>query len=34
MKVKLESDAKLYIQSKIRDGEFDLVWSYTINKIV
>jgi hypothetical protein len=28
MSVRLEAEAKLYIQAEIRVGEYDLVWSY------
>ena len=28
IKIQLETSAKLYIQDKIRQGKYDLVWSY------
>jgi hypothetical protein len=31
LKIKLESDAKLYIQKKIKDGVLELVWSYMLD---
>jgi hypothetical protein len=31
MMIKLESFAKLYIQEKIRQGDYDLVWSYILD---
>ena len=31
LKIKLESEAKLYIQSKILSGNFKLVWSYILD---
>ena len=31
MKIHLETQAKLYIQSKIREGAFDLAWSYILD---
>lgn len=31
MKIHLETQAKLYIQSKIKDGVYDLVWSYILD---
>ncbi|MDR3075930.1 MAG: hypothetical protein LBU26_01415 [Synergistaceae bacterium] len=30
MRIKLESEAKLYIQNKILLGDFELVWSYIL----
>ncbi len=30
MKVFLETQAKLYIQQKIKDGQYSLVWSYVL----
>ena len=32
MKIHLETQAKLYIQRQIRDGVYDLVWSYDYTK--
>lgn len=29
--IRLETEAKLYIQNKIKEGLFDLVWSYMID---
>jgi len=31
MKIKLESLSKLLIQEKVRQGEYDLVWSYILD---
>ncbi len=31
LKIKLESDAKLYIQKKIKEGLLELVWSYMLD---
>ena len=31
MKIRLESMAKLYIQKLVRDGVYDLVWSYMLD---
>ena len=31
MKIHLETQAKLYIQAKIREGVYDLVWSYILD---
>ena len=31
MKIHLETQAKLYIQSKIKDGSYELVWSYILD---
>ena len=31
IKIHLETQAKLYIQAKIRDGIYDLVWSYILD---
>ncbi|MCD7864634.1 MAG: hypothetical protein LUG54_01130 [Clostridiales bacterium] len=31
MKIHLETQAKLYIQGKIRTGKYDLVWSYILD---
>ena len=31
MKIRLESMAKLHIQKKVYDGEYDLVWSYILD---
>lgn len=31
MKVKLEADAKLFIQNEILNGKFQLVWSYMLD---
>lgn len=31
MKIHLETQAKLYVQSKIKDGLYDLVWSYILD---
>ena len=31
MKIHLETQAKLYIQVKIREGAYDLVWSYILD---
>ena len=31
MKIHLETQAKLYIQAKIREGAYDLVWSYILD---
>jgi len=31
MKIKLESEAKLYIQDAIHNGLFELVWSYILD---
>jgi predicted nucleic acid-binding protein len=31
MKIRLESEAKLYIQAGIRAGKYSLVWSYVLN---
>ncbi len=31
MKIHLETQAKLYIQGKIKDGVYDLVWSYILD---
>jgi len=30
IKIQLETEAKLYIQDKIREGEYDLIWSYML----
>ncbi|MDA8211227.1 MAG: hypothetical protein M0021_05030 [Clostridia bacterium] len=30
LKIKLEAEAKLYIQSEILNGRFELVWSYIL----
>ena len=30
LKIRLESQAKLYIQSEILDGRFKLLWSYIL----
>lgn len=30
IKIQLETEAKLYIQDKIREGEYDLIWSYIL----
>ena len=30
LKIHLETQAKLYIQQKIKDGQYDLVWSYIL----
>ncbi len=31
MKIHLETQAKLYIQAQIREGKYDLVWSYILD---
>lgn len=31
MKIHLETQAKLYIQAKIREGAYELVWSYILD---
>ena len=31
MKIHLETQAKLYIQAKIKEGIYDLVWSYILD---
>ena len=31
MKIHLETQAKLYIQAKIKEGTYDLVWSYILD---
>jgi len=31
IRIKLESEAKLYIQGKIKSGEIELVWSYILD---
>lgn len=31
LKIRLESEAKLGIQEKIRSSEYDLVWSYILD---
>jgi predicted nucleic acid-binding protein len=31
LKIKLETDAKLFIQQKILDGTYELVWSYILD---
>lgn len=31
MKIHLETQAKLYIQAKIKEGVYDLVWSYILD---
>ena len=31
IKIHLEARAKLYIQAKIREGAYDLVWSYILD---
>ncbi len=31
IRIHLETQAKLYIQSKIREGTYDLVWSYILD---
>ena len=31
MKIHLETQAKLYVQRQIRDGVYDLVWSYILD---
>lgn len=31
VKIQLETQAKLYIQTKIREGAYDLVWSYILD---
>lgn len=31
IRIRLESEAKLYIQSKIKSGEIELVWSYMLD---
>lgn len=31
LKIKLEADAKLYIQSEILSGKFELAWSYILD---
>lgn len=31
MKIRLETDAKLYIQSEIKEGRLDLSWSYMLD---
>lgn len=31
IRVKLETDAKLYVQSKIKAGEIELAWSYILD---
>ncbi len=31
IKINLEAQAKLYIQAKIREGAYDLVWSYILD---
>ena len=31
IKIHLESQAKLYLQAKIREGAYDLVWSYILD---
>ncbi len=31
IRIRLESEAKLYIQEKIRDGELQLAWSYIMD---
>ncbi len=31
MKIYLETQAKLYVQAKIKDGSYDLVWSYILD---
>ena len=31
IKIQLETQAKLFIQSNIRDGKYDLVWSYMLD---
>ncbi len=28
IRIRIESEAKLYVQEKIKDGELELVWSY------
>ncbi|HPS57936.1 MAG TPA: PIN domain protein [Spirochaetota bacterium] len=30
-KIYLETEAKLFIQKKVKDGEYDLVWSYMLD---
>lgn len=30
LKIKLETDAKLFIQKKVLEGEFKLIWSYIL----
>lgn len=29
--IRLETEAKLYIQQKVKDGEYELVWSYMLD---
>jgi len=31
IRVKIETEAKLYVQEKIKDGELELVWSYILD---
>lgn len=31
MEIHLETEAKLYIQASVRDGKYDLVWSYMLD---
>jgi len=31
MKIRLETEAKLYIQANIREGKYSLVWSFMHN---
>jgi len=31
IKIKIESEAKIYIQEKIKEGVFDLCWSYILD---
>lgn len=31
IRIRLESEAKLYVQEKIKDGELELVWSYILD---
>jgi hypothetical protein len=31
IKIKLETEAKLFIQEKIKSGEYNIVWSYILD---
>ncbi|MGL4209325.1 MAG: hypothetical protein ACRCTY_08050 [Candidatus Adiutrix sp.] len=31
IKIRLETEAKLYIQASVREGEYYLVWSYMLD---
>lgn len=31
IRIRIESEAKLYVQEKIKDGELELVWSYILD---